>query len=324
VTVAAAPLGRHLTGHRVTPGRRVFAKACRGPDDHRELQREAEVYALVRDRCPAIAAHLPRDVRWDAAAGTLEMEPVPAGDLGDLATRDGLLEPAVAAEAGRVIGELHAEGGRLGDGAPPSVWLRAGIGVDRPTPAYLSLLSGGELGLLKALQRSRELQAHLAALAPAGGGDLVHGDLRWENVLVAPAAAPPGVWLVDWEMGGSGERAWDVGCFAASGVSVWLSSIPTVPDLPLDLLVAEATLPMEAIVPGLAAFWTGYRAAGPPPTDDWATRCAQLAAVRIVHLAFDRSAGEAELHPLAVAHLQVAVHILADPGRAGRELLGMT
>ena len=323
--VAAAPLGRHLTGHRGAPGRRSFAKASRGPDDRRELLREAAVYAVVRDRCPATAAHLPRDVRWDADAGELEMEAVPAGDLGSLVAGDGTLEPAVAAEVGRVVGEFHAEAGHLGDDdAPRSVWLRGGIGVDRPTPAYLRLLSGGEVGLLKSLQRSQELQAHLAALAPPAAGDLVHGDLRWENVLVAPGAAPPRVWLVDWEMGGSGERAWDVGCFAASGVSAWLSSIPAVPDVAPARLVAEAGLPMDAIVPGLDAFWTAYRAAGPrAPTDAWAIRCAQLAAVRVVHLAFDRSAHEADLHPLAVAHLQVATHILADPVRAGRELLGI-
>jgi hypothetical protein len=295
-----------------------------GPDDRRELQREADVYAVVRDRCPAAAAHLPRDVRWDGAAGTLEMEPIPAGDLGDLAERDGLLEPAVAGEVGRVVGELHAEAGRLGDDAPASVWLGGGIGVDRPTPTDIGLLSGGGLAVLKALQRSRELQAQLAALAPPGAGDLVHGDLRWENVLVAPVAPSPGVWLVDWEMGGSGERAWDVGCFAASGVSAWLSSIPTVPGVAPSRLVAEAGLPMDAILPGLAAFWTAYCAAGPHlPADAWTRRCAQLAAVRIVHLAFFRSWREVGLHPLAVAHLQVALHILADPGRAGRELLGM-
>jgi hypothetical protein len=133
------------------------------------------------------------------------------------------------------------------------------------------------------------------------------------------------VWLVDWEMGGSGERAWDVGCFAASGVSAWLSSIPAVPDVAPARLVAEAGLPMDAILPGLAAFWAAYRGAAPrAPTDAWAMRCAQLAAVRVVHLAFDRSAREADLHPLAVVHLQVATHILADPGHAGRELLGMT
>ena len=140
-----------------------------------------------------------------------------------------------------------------------------------------------------------------------------------ENVLVAPGAAPPRVWLVDWEMGGSGERAWDVGCFAASGVSAWLASIPAVPDIAPGRLVAEAGLPMDAILPGLDAFWAAYRAAGPrAPTPGWAMRCAQLAAVRLVHLAFDRSAHVADLHPLAVGHLQVATHILADPRRAGR------
>ena len=144
--VAEAPLGRHLTGHRSTPGGRSFAKASRGPDDHRELLREAAVYEVVRDRCPDTAAHLPRDVRWDADAGELEMEAVPAGDLASQVAGDGMLEPAVAAEVGRVVGGLHAEAGRLGDDdAPASVWLRDGFGVDRPTPAYLRLLSGGRL-----------------------------------------------------------------------------------------------------------------------------------------------------------------------------------
>ncbi len=324
--VAVAPHGRHLTGHRAAAGRRSFAKASRGADERRELAREAAVYEMVRDRCLATAAHLPRDVRWDADAGTLEMEAVPAGDLGDVVAGDGTLEPAVAAEVGRVVGEFHAEAGHVGDDdAPASVWSLGGIAVDRPTPASLRLMSGGEVALLKALQRSRELGARLAALAPPGAGDLVHGDLRWENVLVAPAAAPPGVWLVNWEMGGSGERAWDVGCFAASGVSAWLASIPAVPDAAPDRLGAEAGLPMDAIAPGLGAFWAAYRAAGPPaPTRPWAMRCAQLAAVRLVHLGFDRSAHLPDLHPLAVAHLQVATHILADPERAGRELLGIT
>ena len=144
-------------------------------------------------------------------------------------------------------------------------------------------------------------------------------------MLVRPGAAPPRVWLVNWEMGGSGERGWDVGCFAASGVSAWLASIPSVPDVAPARLAAEAGLPMDAILPGLDAFWAAYRAAGPRvPARAWALRCVQLAAVRLVHLAFDRSAHEADLHPLAVAHLQVATHILADPAHAGHELLGIT
>ncbi len=118
------------------------------------------------------------------------MEAVPAGDLGSLvaARRDARAGRGRRARAGRRRSPRRGPR-RLGDDdAPPSVWLRGGIGVDRPTPAHLRLLSGGEVGLLKALQRSQELQAHLAALAPPAAGTLVHGDLRWENVLVAPGA----------------------------------------------------------------------------------------------------------------------------------------
>jgi hypothetical protein len=324
VTVAAAPPSRHLVGHRGAPGRRSFAKAARSPADVDDLLREAAVYEIVRNRCPATAPRVPRDVRWDPNAGELEMEAVPAGTLADAVAADGALDPAVAAGVGRVVGEFHAEAGDLGDIAPPSVWLRGGVGLDRPTPAHLRLLSGGGLELLEALQRSTALQAGLADLAPPSSDALVHGDLRWGNVLVAPDTAPR-IWLVDWEMGGAGEPAWDVGCFAASAVSMWLSSIPAIPDVPPGRLAAEAVIQMDALAPGLYAFWAAYRAAAANTgTDAWAERCAQLAAVRLVHLGFDTTAVDADLHPSAVAHLQVAANILGDPGRAGRDLLGIS
>ena len=49
-----------------------------GPGARTDLLREAAVYDIVRDRCPATAARLPRDVRWNADADELEMEAAPA------------------------------------------------------------------------------------------------------------------------------------------------------------------------------------------------------------------------------------------------------
>jgi hypothetical protein len=323
VTVAAPSPSRHRTGRRGGPGRPRFVKVARDPAHRAYLLWEAAVYDAVRSRCPATAARVPGEVRWDAEADELQMEALPAQDLGARVEAAGLLEPAVAAAVGRAVGEFHAEAGGAGGEVHPSVWLRGGVDVDRPGPAHLRRLSAGGLKLLEALQRSEPLRSRLAALAPPGGDELIHGDLRWENVLVAEGPAPR-VWLVDWELGGAGEHAWDAACFAAAAVSAWLWSIPFVPGVPLHRLSAEAAIPIEALAPALNVFWSAYRASAPrSAADGWAERCAQLAAVRLVHLGFECTAEDLGLRPSAVAHLQVASHVLDDPARAGRDLLGL-
>jgi len=105
-------------------------------------------------------------------------------------------------------------------------------------------------------------------------------------------------------------------------VAVW--SIPFVPGVPLDRLAAEAAIPIETLAPGLSVFWAAYDAATPGSgLDAWAERCAQLAAVRLVHIGFESTAPSLGLPPVAVAHLQVASNVLDDPGRGGRDLLGL-
>ncbi|HMN99222.1 MAG TPA: phosphotransferase [Miltoncostaeaceae bacterium] len=324
MTVAAPPLNRHRTGRRGLPERPAFVKAATGPAQRDDLLREAAVYGVVQDRCPATVPRLPRDVRWHAETDELVMEAVPAEDLHARVTAEGMFDPAVAAAVGRAVGEFHAEATDPGRDAPHSAWLRTGVVFARPEPALLRLLSGGGHKLLTALQRSEALRSRLSELAPPAGDRLTHGDLRWENILVASAPAPA-VWLVDWEMGGAGEHAWDVGCVAAAAVSAWLGSIPHVPGVPPDRLAAEAAIPLDALTSGLNILWSSYRAVGPDSgSDAWTERCAQLAAARIVHLAFETTTYDLGLRPSAVLHLQVASNILDGPSRAGRDLLGLT
>ncbi len=298
-------------------------KASQSAGHTEDLLREKALYDALIERCPATAARLPLGVWWDADSGELHMEEVPAPNLAEHVTSEGTLDPAVAGAVGRAVGDLHREAGVPGPDVPRSDWLRGGLGVVRPTPRRLRLLSGGGLELLKMIQRS-ELEARLRALAPPSGDALVHGDLRWENVLVGQRDDPR-VWLVDWEMGGAGERVWDAGCFAAACVSAWLCSIPAVPEVPPERLAGEADLPMEALAPGLRAFWCAYRESAPPAGGDaWIERCAELAAVRLVHSGFECTESDTGLHPCAVAHVQVAAHLLHDPAHAARDLLGMS
>lgn len=324
MSIAAPPRSRHRTARRELSGGPAFAKAPRSPAHREDLLREAAVYDVLRNRCPATAARVPKGASWNPRAAELQMEVVPAGNLAEQVATCGVLEPAVAAAVGRAIGEFHAEGADLGPSAPASDWLTDGLSIAHPTPRRLRQLTAGGIALIKLLQRSRGLEARLRALAPPAGGALVHGDLRWENVLVEPGTEPA-VWLVDWEMGGAGEQAWDAGCFAAACVSAWLCSIPAVPGMAPDQLAAEAGLPMDALALGLDAFWTAYRDVAPGTrTDAWAERCTQLAAVRLVYRGFECTQYDVDLDPVPVSHLQVAANMLDDPVRAAHGLLALS
>ncbi|MGE0025476.1 MAG: phosphotransferase family protein [Thermoleophilia bacterium] len=320
---AAGP-SRHLTSHREGLPGPAFVKRPRSPARREDLLREAAVYGVLRDRCPATAARVPGRARWNAVGGELEMDRVPGVTLTDHVAATGVLDPVVAAAVGTAVGELHAESAGPTAHGPTSDWMRHGVGIVRPTPAGVRLMSTGEIALLKRLQRDEELEARLRDLAPDASGTLVHGDLRWANVLVTPAGEPA-VRLVDWEMGGAGEPAWDAGCFAAACVSAWLCSIPAVPGVTSERLAVEAELPIEILWPGLGAFWTAYGdAATRPQPDAWRTRCAQLTAVRLVYMAFEFAQLDAVLRQVPVMHLQVARNLLAGPVPAAHELLGMT
>ena len=253
------------------------------------------------------------------------MEAVSTGDLAAAVTAADRLPADVGRELGRVVAALHAEGRGLGAEAPPSAWSTGGIDWHRPGLARFRLLSRGGWELLRMLQRSERLQAHLTRVGrPRHADTLIHGDLRFANLLVAPGASPPRIWLVDWEFAGLGESAWDVACLLAAGIGEWLSTIPHVPGVAPQRLVNEASLPLDRVRPGLAAFWTTYlEEARPEDTVAWTSRCIELVAAGLVHLGFEATARDERLRASAVAHLQVALNILEQPERASADLLGI-
>ncbi len=100
---------------------------------------------------------------------------------------------------------------------------------------------------------------------------LVHGDLRWSNVLVTDETEPR-VWLLDWELACLGDPAWDVGSVFGDIVStVTLSSGGS--DIPRQ--ASEAARP----------FLTGYREVAGMGRAAWAGFLGQsirLAGVRLI------------------------------------------
>jgi hypothetical protein len=102
---------------------------------------------------------------------------------------------------------------------------------------------------------------------------LMHGDLRWTNVLPSSDVRPH-VWLVDWELSCLGDPAWDVGSALADIVSS-------------ASLASGNVATMEQFIDTAAPFLSAYREAARLPLPAWRrllSRSALNAGVRLVQV----------------------------------------
>jgi hypothetical protein len=139
---------------------------------------------------------------------------------------------------------------------------------------------------------------------------LVHGDLRWANVLAMLDDEPQRLWLVDWELACLGDPAWDLGSVLA------------------DLLAAAAVRWLEDgelpdVWPGARAFFASYRHVAPSADVEWlelVRRSVALTGVRLIQTLveygyFDMgylAAAEPLLLPWAAALLQCPDEIVSE------------
>lgn len=135
------------------------------------------------------------------------------------------------------------------------------------------------------------LEAGAAAWRPEC---LVHGDLKWDNCLVEANR----VRVIDWELSGLGDPAWDVSCVIAE-----------------QLALHPGTGPGES--PVTSAFIGSYRCTA----DDFARRCALFTIARLAHLALEQVeyVGEAQV---AAPTLELARRLAAEVDDLSSRLAG--
>jgi aminoglycoside phosphotransferase (APT) family kinase protein len=271
---------------------------------------------LVRD--PVVATLVPTVL--DDGNGQLVLEAIPGIDLQARRAAGGDIEPSLARAVGQALARVHASQAVLRD-APPVVESLA-RGSHAPDLAFVRRLSGAGIELLRMMQRSDELRRRLEHAAEGERDSLVHGDLRWENIMVGGGAGdPPRVWLVDWEFAGRGDARDDVGAFVAACIGVWIDSAPAVPGVPLERLIDAARWPapsMRRAIREFTNFYGACRGMDPSTAAGFVAGAFRAAAVRLVHLAFEATRDRETLGLGAVLHLQIALNILRDPGAAAR------
>lgn len=303
-------------------GRACFVKESR--DGSGFLAREASLYRLARDEPTLpLARHLPEFRAGDRR--TLILGHVDAPTVAAHAARFRRLSIAIARELGRSLAAVHASRpARAPLASAPTPWI---LSLGAPPVEMLRDMSAANRDLLEIVQKSTSLLASMERLASAWSpAALVHGDLRLENALVRRHARVrrPEITLVDWELSGWGEPAWDLGCVIASLLWLWLSSLPFVPGMTVERVARAAGVPLARIRPAMGAFWHSYVAARllpPAAAADLRLSALTFAAVRLIQLSWESTMDASAIPGDVVCAVQVSLNMVRAPRAAAAELV---
>jgi len=312
-------------------GNGLFVKQMRDmqTDAMLTLKREAACYELARDD-PALSRLMPRLIHYEESRHVIVVDLLAdAESLLNYHTRHKTFPVEIGRMLGEGLGLYHTQAAALVE-QPKLKEL-----LVRQIPLILTLGRGGHAMLSRfgrvgpalsaLLQQHKDFEGLLDALGAEWRFDsLVHGDMKWDNVLVYPTATGLDFRIVDWEMADFGDAAWDVGAVLQSFLSVWVMSMPIASGLPPAAYVSMAEQPLDAMRPVLKAFWRAYAATRMFDSGQCKTeleRCMRFGAARLVWAAIEQRLHVSQLDPAASALLQVSLNILKDPARAVRELL---
>jgi len=271
------------------------------------LARETLVYQWLWETFAHLPRFTPRSFGYDQNNGLL------ISSLAEHATTlhthlHGSKAVRLAATCGSTLAHLHQGPWTL----PPDGFARSQFDLcTNLTPLPLAEFhqsSAATLECIRIVQSYPELWRELDALRSAWEPNAsIHGDLRGANILIG-AGRTPKVWLVDWELAGPGDAAWDLACFLANYLIHWIET-------------ERPPRPEPA-----RAFWSHYAAAAnisQPQHEHWLTRIARFLAVRLVQNAIESSASRFTPPPDAFLSLQLAQNLLREPRAGLSAVLGL-
>lgn len=304
-------------------GRSLFVKQGLGPDRQTGLAVEAAAYQVAAG-VPALGRYLVPVRHVDVDRSVLVLDAVPASrTIREHHLVTGRLPSLAARELGSALGHLHAA--QLTELPNP---LRAApadvLRLHRPTPAAIGSTSKGGQEVLEMIQ-GRAVRALLDEAAGDWRAEvLVHGDARWDNVLLS---APGGgrisrLTLVDWELARVGDPAWDLGAALGEYLVAWVLALPVAADVSPDRALTSARFPLSRVQTPMRALWHSYLRIRPGP-DDFRERVTRYAGCRLVQAGFEHADRSVRLPARSVVCVQLGLNLVARPLEGAAHMLGL-
>lgn len=320
---------------RKSPGFFIKQVNFPSPEYTQTLAREAACYKLSKEHAEfsAMRALMPEFHYFDPAKHVLIIELLnDAESVWEYHQRVRSFPLEIARLQGETLGSYHrqvsAEAAQSESGvfAKQIPWI---LSLHETNPAYLGSVSRGNAQLIGILQQYPEFESALSAIkADWNYSSLIHGDIKWENMMLCHGAgdAPPQLKIIDWEIADIGDECWDAGAVIQAYLTFWVFSLPLSGGAAVAEAVASAPIDAESMKPALAAYWNAYaesRGLDAAAAQQKLLRSMSCAAARMIQTAYESIQATPQISPYALTKLQMSMNILRNPEAAVADFVGL-
>jgi phosphotransferase family enzyme len=311
-----------------------FLKQGFGP--LRLVEREAAVYGFLHSLPGAFAECLPNIRLHDCPQRILVLEiPHDSETVEEHCRRAGRIPAWAGARLGCALGDLHGltcdpviRESRRQEFQSELPWV---FEIHKPGLRVFWGASEANLALIGIIQGSPGIRAGLEGLREEWHTEcLVHGDLKSANLVIERGPSGRvrrGLKIIDWELAGYGDPAWDIGSVLSDCLALWVLSIPMAPEWTVEQSLKLARLPLERLVPWVRSFWRAYverRGLEPEIAARLLRRSTTHAAARLLQTAYETTRQASRLPANAVGMVQLSRNLMSQPESAAATLLGLS
>jgi hypothetical protein len=241
--------------------------------------------------------------------------------------------PALMHQLARTIAAVHLETSAHGSlveigpamsGVAP--WV---LSIGENAESVMPNMSPAQRDLVQNIRQSRTLYYGLAALNVSWQRKcLVHGDLKWDNIMLLPTESGRELRLIDWELADVGEPLWDLAQITVGLLQYWLLNVPGDRiDESFSSPLPSASVDLSSLGVVFRDMWAAYFAGATglhPDRNAGYALTARLVGARLVLLAFELVPKVQAITAHCRLAMRLAEYFFIDPAGAAHSLLGIS
>lgn len=295
------------------------------------LEREAAFGTALSNLASAqwLSSHVPKILDYDVRHHAITVQLIPSTrNLLDRMEEEISIPDSVAEGIGEFIGQFNTQdcnrlmsavSEKYCPGVPP--WILS-FHFDQGDGS----LSPANQQLLSILQQDEVITSGLSQLRDDWRAEsLMHGDLKWNNVLIQEADSQPDWYVIDWEMVDRGDPLWDLATMVQCWWHYWILSTPPEQLIDLDNLLTARRLAFEETLPSLNSLWSGFQKATEMSDADLADTqriVDRFAAARIIQTVYELLHTQETITPSARLMIDLSRRVFEGPGPLTEFLTG--